>query len=61
MWSVQQQFTQLASAEAYKELLDKRNKSNCQYMIVVCPHIEGNKHLDKLVEYQLSKLNLKVA
>lgn len=60
MWLVEKQFTQLASAEAHKELLDKRNKSRWQYIIVVCPHIEGNKHLDKLVEHQLSKLDLKV-
>jgi hypothetical protein len=60
LWSVEKQFIQLASAEAYKELLNNRNQSNCQYTIVVCPHIEGNKHLDKLIDYQLSKLNLQI-
>jgi hypothetical protein len=55
LWSVERMFTQQSSAEEYKSRLDKRNTSTAKYMVVVCPHIQGDKHLPKFVEYQLSK------
>lgn len=57
LWSIEKVFTHLYAAEEYKQILDIRNTSTCKYMIVVCPHIEGIKHLPALVEAKLSKLN----
>lgn len=57
LWTTLRCFTQHSFAEEYMNILQKRNTSDCKYMIVVCPHIEGAKHLTKIVEYQLNKLN----
>jgi hypothetical protein len=61
LWSNLRVFTQYSFADEYKTTLEKRNTSDCKYMIVVCPHIEGAKHLTKIVEHQLNKINSKVA
>ena len=66
LWSVVKVFTHLYAAEEYKKRLDEVNKSSCQYMIVVCPHVGGIKYkekeyLPKLVEHKLKELRIQVA
>ena len=66
IWSVERVFTHRYAAEEYKQLLDSRNTSSCQYMIVVCPHVGGLKYKEKeylpqLVNHKLKELGIQTA
>jgi hypothetical protein len=53
LWSTEKVFTQLSSAEEYKVVLDKRNKSSCKYFVECSPL--GSKYLEQIVLTRLEE------